>query len=271
MIEIEVAGCARGIKHPGIHGGARFACERRVGERFEKFNLLGETEHRPREAACPRAEGRVALLAVGAAIGSVGGIEQRFVRHAPAHIVGIAAGAEIDTELRGGPRVLQQSIQQTDLDVLLLAQSVTELVRQRERAQRPNSVDKQRVRAVERVDIAAALRQARPAAGLHRAADFERQLAEVLAPRVVCDLPLAPEPPQVAVGADVVETVIVHTDMGEMRRHPQQRALLAQIKEVMLTGGIELQERSAVDESFRPLGPAAGGVTALDSEHRRAG
>ena len=161
----------------GIHGGARFACERRVGERFEKFNLLGETEHRPREAACPRAEGRVALLAVGAAIGSVGGIEQRFMRHAPAHIVGIAAGAEIDTELRGGPRVLQQSIQQTDLDVLLLAQSVTELVRQRERAQRPKSVDKQRVRAVERVDIAAALRQARPAAGLHRAADFERQLA----------------------------------------------------------------------------------------------
>ena len=87
---------------------------------------------------------------------AVGRIEQLLVRDAAAHIVAVAALAVVHAELRGGARVLQQAIEQVDLLVLFAAQAMAERMRQGERAQRPDGVDKQRVRAVERIDEAAA-------------------------------------------------------------------------------------------------------------------
>ena len=169
-------------------------------------------------------ERRVALLAVGPAVRAVGGVEQRLVRDAAAHIVGVAPLAVVHAELRGGVRVLQQAIEQVDLLVLFAAQAMAERMRQGERAQRSDGVDKQRVRAVERIDEAAG-GQGRPPPRLDGAADLERQLIEVHLPRVRFDAAFARQPPQGAVGADVVEPVIVHADVREVRRHPVERAL----------------------------------------------
>jgi hypothetical protein len=82
--------------------------------------------------------------------------------------------------------------------------------------------------------------------------------------------PFAGEAPQRAVGADVVEAVIVNAGMREVRRHSLERARLSELEELALAGRIELQQRGAVDKSFRPLRPAARGVAAVDREDRRA-
>src|SRR5580765_8080058 len=98
------------------------------------------------------------------------------------------------------------------------------------------------MRAVERVDVAA-LGQPRPAARLYGTADLQRQFIEVHFPRRGVETPGARQPPQRAVGTDVVEPVIVDSDMGEVRRHPLERARSAQLEERAVTGGVELQQR----------------------------
>ena len=123
---------------------------------------------------------------------------------------------------RRRPRVLHQPLEQADLLVLLLHQRLTETVGQRQRAQRSDRVDEQRVRAVERVDEAAG-RQPRPAPRLDGAADFQRELVEAPLPVARLDAPLARQPPEIAVGADVVEAVVVDADVGEVRRHALDR------------------------------------------------
>src|SRR5262249_25688650 len=153
--------------------------------------------------------------------------------------------------------------------VLLLHQRLTEAVAEREGAQRSDRVDEQGVRAVERVDEAAA-GQPRPPPRLHRAAHLQRELVEPQLPFVRRDAALAREGPQVPVRADVVEAVVVDTDVREVRRHPLDRARTAQLEKRRLARGIELQQRRSELEPLRPLGPAAGAVAALDGTHRRA-
>ena len=58
---------------------------------------------------------------------------------------------------------------------------MSEQMRKGERAQRADGVDEERVRAVERVDVAAVGNRG-PAARLHRAAHFQRELVEPAAP-----------------------------------------------------------------------------------------
>src|SRR5687767_128391 len=116
----------------------------------------------------------------------------------------------------------------------------------------------------------ATARNARPATRLHGAADFERELAIMDPPAIGFDALFARQAPQVAVRADVVEAMIVHAHMREVWRHPRQRALLAKLEERIVTGRVELQQRGAVDETFRPLRPATSAVASVDGEHRRA-
>ena len=152
--------------------------------------------------------------------------------------------------------------------VLLAHQGVAELVGDGQRAAGADRVDEQRVRAVEGVDVAGAVGGGPPAGRLHRAADLEGQLVEVAAAAVV-DAPFAQQPPEVAVGADVVEAVVVHADVGDVAAITVARALAAELEEALVAGGVELQQRRAVLEALRPLGPAAGGVAAVDGEDRR--
>jgi hypothetical protein len=77
--------------------------------------------------------------------------------------------------------VLDQAHEQIDALVLLRHQRLPEPVRQRQRAQRSDGVDEQRMRAVERMNEAA-VGQARPARRLHGAADLQGQLVGPLLP-----------------------------------------------------------------------------------------
>ena len=57
---------------------------------------------------------------------SVRDVEQALVRDAAAEIVGVAPLAVVDAELGGGPGVLDQPLQQIDLRVLFLDETVAE-------------------------------------------------------------------------------------------------------------------------------------------------
>ena len=61
--------------------------------------------------------------------------------------------------------------------------------------------------------------QRRPAPGLRRAAEFERQFVKGAFPGIFGDAALGHQPQQIAVGADVVETVIVNAHVADVRRH----------------------------------------------------
>ena len=160
-------------------------------------------------------------------------------------------------------------VEQADLRVLLLAQAMAQAMPEGQRPQGANRVDEQRVRAVEGV-YEPAIRQTRPAPGLHGAADLQRQLVEVPLPVAGLEPSLARQTPEVAVGADVVEAVVVHADVRKVRRHPLERPGAPELQEAGIAGGVELQDRRAELEALRPLGPAAGHVLALDGEDGRA-
>ena len=49
-----------------------------------------------------------------------------------------------------------------------------------------------------------------------------------------------------------------------------ERALAAELEELAIAGGVELQERRAVLKALGPLRPAARGVPPAHGEHRRA-
>src|SRR6188508_2243604 len=112
-----------------------------------------------------------------------------------------------------------------------------------------------------------AIGQARPAPGLHGAADLQRQLVEVALPLTGLEPSLARQAPEVAVGADVVEAVVVHADVREVRSHAFQRAAAPQFEEGTIVCRVKLQYGRAELEPLRPLGPAAGHVLAVDGEH----
>ena len=162
-----------------------------------------------------------------------------------------------------------ETLEQRNFPIPLSHQRVAKLMRHRERAQRADRVDEQRVRAVERINVAAA-RNVRPARGLHCAGDLEREFVKLHLARAVGDLPLAHEPPKVAVGRDVVEAVIVHAGVRHVRGHVLHRAFVADLQKPLVAGGVVLQHGRAELKALRPLGPAARGVLALHGEHRRA-
>ena len=76
----------------------------------------------------------------------------------------------------------------------------------------------------------------------------------------------AEESSQIAVGADIVEAVIVDPDVGDVGGHSAEGGVAADLEHGFISGGIVLEDGRAVDESFGPLGPTAGGVFALDGE-----
>jgi hypothetical protein len=125
------------------------------------------------------------------------------------------------------------------------------------------------MRAVERVNESA-VRQARPAGGLHRATHLQRELVRTLFPLGRDDAALAREPPEGSVRADVVEAVIVDADMREVRRHALDRARPAKLEKVGVTGRVILQQRGSELKPLGPFGPPARPVAPFDGEHRRA-
>ena len=77
---------------------------------------------------------------------------------------------------------------------------------------------------------------------------------------VLGDAPFGHQAKQVAVGADIVEAVVVNAGVGEVRRHERDGSIAADFEELALAGGVELENGRAELEALRPLGPAAAGV-----------
>lgn len=75
---------------------------------------------------------------------------------------------------------------------------------------------------------------------------------------------------KVPVGADIVESVIVHSDVGHVGGHTAERSLSADLEHRFIAGGVVLEDGGAVDESFSPLGPTPGCVFTFNSENRSA-
>ena len=192
------------------------------------------------------------------------------MRHPAPLVPDVAAAALVDGEARGGAGVEAEPLEQRHRAVALLEERVPQAVRHGERAQRAHGVGEERVRAVERVDVAAPVRGAGPAPGLHRPARLQRELAEVpLAPLGLVPA-LEGEAPQGAPGADVVEAVVVHPDVRHVGSHAPVGALAPDLEERPVAGRVELQDRGAELEALRPVRPPARGVTAAQGEDGRA-
>src|SRR5205807_6756061 len=125
--------------------------------------LLGEAADRPGQSAHPGAEWRKALLRIWTTVTAVVNVEDAFMGRSPAHVIKIAPFAIINRELCRGRGVLDQSIEQRNFAISLPHQHVTEPMRERERSQRPDRIDKQRMRSIEGVNKSAARIQLSPA------------------------------------------------------------------------------------------------------------
>ena len=147
---------------------------------------------------------------------------------------------------------------------------MTERVGERQRPQRAHRVHEQRMGAVERVDESAS-GNARPPARLDGAADFQRQLIEMDFPGRGVEAALEGEPPQVPVRAHVVEAMVVHADVADVRGHPLERPGASQLEPLPFAGGVELQNRRSELKALGPFRPPTRDVSAADGEHRGAG
>ncbi len=169
--------------------------------------------------------------------------------------------------------MLHQPLQETELLVALTHQRVTQLMRDRQRPARTNRIDEQRLRTVERIDIADApsqRRRIRPASGLHGPRDLEREFIKVPLPRILRQAAFIHQPPQIPIGAHIIKTVIVDPHVRQMRGHHLHGPPPTKFQELLSARGVELQNRRAILKTLRPFGPPFGRILSRDGEDRRS-
>ena len=154
----------------------------------------------------------------------------------------------------------QRPVEQADARVLFPLQSMAQQMRDTADAQRADGVDKERMAAVKGVDVAQAVLEAGPAGGLHGSTRFQRQLIEVELPFVGGNAALEHQTAQIAIGGDVVEAVIVHSDVSQVFRHVTDDMPPGRGELILIAGHIEAEQGVAVLKSLRPLGPVARGI-----------
>src|ERR1051326_758204 len=143
-------------------------------------------------------------------------------------------------------------------------------MRNRERPQRPHRIDEKGMWPVKGIDVSAAARNLCPARSLDCAGDFEREFVEIVLALVVRDFALAHESPEISVGGNVIKSVVMHANVGDVRSHSLNRLPSAKFQELLLSGGIELQQGGTELEPLRPFGPTSRSVLAFDSIDGRA-
>ena len=174
-------------------------------------------------------------------------------------------------------------LEQIGRAVVLVHQLMAELPRDAEDAERPHRVDEQRMRAVEGIDVTqAAWHWPIAATAWERRCRDQRaactaplaliaSLVEVQFPLVVRDASLPHQSAEIAVGGEVVEAVIVHADVGDVRWPCARRCCFRpSSSSCSIAGRVERQDCAAVLKALRPFRPAARGVFAFDREDRRA-
>ena len=207
-------------------------------------------------------------------------VEDALVGHPPpqrGEVVGVPPLPEVDVVAGVGLGVGQETPQEGDGAVALAHQDVPQLVRHGQRAQRAHGVREEGVGAVEGVDVAGAppggdgAPSGSALASVQRApappGDLEGRLSGAARDRparrfagAVRHPPLAQQAPQGAVGGDVVKAVVVHAHVGDVGGHHLQRPPAPDVQELLVPGGVELQQGRAELEPLRPLRPAPGGV-----------
>src|SRR4051812_44201891 len=120
------------------------------------------------------------------------------------------------------------------------------------------------MRPVERVDEPFSIRCPGPARRLNRTGNFQGQLPQVLLRGRRVQFSLAHQPPEIAVRGDVVEPVIVDTNVRQVRRHSVQSRASTTLEKPLLACRIELQQSRTILKTLRPLGPTTGRVLALN-------
>jgi hypothetical protein len=271
VLEVELGG-GEGRPEEGLDDSAA-AAERgefAVAEGLSELELFGETAQGPGETPGPGGERGVTLLRVGAAVGAVGGVEDGFVGGPAGYIIGVAPFAVVDVMAGCVPGMFDEAAKQRDRFVLFGHERMAEAVSHAEHTAGSERIDEERVRAIEGVDETGAVGGAGPAGGLHSAADLEGEFVKILFARVVGNTAFAEESEEVAVGGDIVEAVVVDADVRDMRGHALDGVAASEFEELIVAGGVELQDGGAELEALGPLGPAAGGVAAGDGEDGRA-
>ena len=93
---------------------------------------------------------------------------------------------------------------------------MAQLMCQGQRPQGTDSVGEEGVGAIERVNITVPVAGLAPTAGLHGTADLQCQLVEFQLGLILRESTLEHQSPQVAVGADVIEPVIMDPGVGDV-------------------------------------------------------
>ncbi len=280
LLDVEVGDCARDLEEALANLGdavrGTIGCgDLLVRETVDPLQLLRVSGEDPRETARPRREGRVPLLRGRAAVRAGAHVEDALVHDATADVVAVAdlsraIRTEIDVVPRGRLGVLQEPTEQRDPLVLLAHENVPELMAERERAHAADRVREEAVRAVEAAHVADVARELDPATRLHRPRELERELIVLALPGVLGDRAFAHHAEEVPVRAHVVEAVVVHTNVRDVRRHPAHRLGAPVLEQLLVAGRLEEQERAAVLKSLRPLGPASARVPPGPREDRRS-
>src|SRR4051794_9167151 len=128
---------------------------------------------------------------------------------------------------------------------------------------------KKRMRAVKRVNVPTAVYDCGPARRLDRSRHFNRQFVEVPLPFVLRKFAFVHQAQQVAVGADVIKTMVVYPDVRDMWRHELDSVLAPSSQMRLITGRIELQNLGAKLKALGPFGPASARVAAIYGEYGR--
>jgi len=154
--------------------------------------------------------------------------------------------------------------------ILLAHERMAEPMRKPENPKAPNGINKERMAAVERVNIAAVLWEPGPPRGLHRSTHFQRQFVKIQFPLVHPDAPFEHEAAQLPVSGDVVEPVIVYAGVRKVLGHIGNYVAAGSLQQPRIAGELETKQRVTVLEALRPLSPAARRVAALDRDNRCA-
>src|SRR4051812_14127648 len=104
---------------------------------------------------------------------------------------------------------------------------MTKLVTEHECPHRADGVYKKRMGAIERVDKATPFYVC-PAARLDGSRNLDSECVKVFLPGVVFNFSFLHQAEQVAVGAHIIEAMVVYASMADMGCHPLQRFISSQ-------------------------------------------
>jgi hypothetical protein len=123
------------------------------------------------------------------------------------------------------------------------------------------------MRAIEGENKTLVVAEVGPSGGLNGTAYFQRQLAEMFLPRIYSDPAFIHQPAQISVGADVVESMVVNTEVADMRGHVVECPFAADVQKPFVSSGVELQDRRPKLKPLCPLGPTPRGIAPFNREY----